>query len=645
MLEYKKKMSDLEHFRSEWLHELKGHVTQRSAANKRHAESEPAESETIEAPDNEYGPLVTCTNFGDLDAHTAKRTEKRRLVKLESNTNSQENPRAFDIADRLLQGEILTNGDLFRKPGELCPPGSSKTAVECAEVPAVKDCSSLLDMFISDLNEIDEIPFFDVCLPREVAINIFRHLDIIDLCRCAQVSRSWKSIADDELLWHQHCCQMGYADDMVTAERSGWKAYLKEQVQREQVLRHNWKNRIGRLYELEYSRAGVLSAVDSSEDLVVAGYSSGEVRLWQRTGSGVQLRTIVLDPAICLNNFNHVTSVGLSKSWAVIAYAEGEVCVADVSEQSPLADVCRQTIVLPGPAKVTASKQDNHFAAFGGTHIVLVDPLGQPQSVRLSTKVSHVALIPNGHERQQPPVVSAAEDAVRLHAGERFEADGVSMHHLIGATVTCLDVSPAVIALGVTDRSAVNVFQVPLYGAGNGRLLGTLTSHTSSVLCVNISQCPDHLVLTGSCDKNVRIFDLRTLQCEVRISAHGLGVSQVQMDEYSLVTGGQDGLVCVWDLRTKAKLWEMFCRHPVKHLRANPTTLITAHVPDVLFPEPEDGNIVVHTRQRGSIRMYDFSANQQTSGIPSICLSSYDEPAGYNYNVRLAVPYDDIVDI
>ncbi|KAH9368661.1 hypothetical protein HPB48_004680 [Haemaphysalis longicornis] len=443
-------MSDLEHFRSEWLHELKGHVTQRSAANKRHAESEPAESETIEAPDNEYGPLVTCTNFGDLDAHTAKRTEKRRLVKLESNTNSQENPRAFDIADRLLQGEILTNGDLFRKPGELCPPGSSKTAVECAEVPAVKDCSSLLDMFISDLvKRVSSVMWACVYMPRVV----------------------------------QEC---------------------------------------------------------------FTAYSSGEVRLWQRTGSGVQLRTIVLDPAICLNNFNHVTSVGLSKSWAVIAYAEGEVCVADVSEQSPLADVCRQTIVLPGPAKVTAWKQDNHFAAFGGTHIVLVDPLGQPQSVRLSTKVSHVALIPNGHERQQPPVVSAAEDAVRLHAGERFEADGVSMHHLIGATVTCLDASPAVIALGVTD--------------------------------------------------SVRIFDLRTLQCEVRISAHGLGVSQVQMDEYSLVTGGQDGLVCVWDLRTKAKLWEMFCRHPVKHLRANPTTLITAHVPDVLFPEPEDGNIVVHTR-------------------------------------------------
>lgn len=137
---------------------------------------------------------------------------------------------------------------------------------------------------------------------------------------------------------------------------------------------------------------------------------------------------------------------------------------------------------------------------------------------------------------------------------------------------------------------------MPLYASDSAKFLGTLTSHTSSVLCVNVTRGLENLILTGSCDKNARIFDLRTLQCEVCICAHGLGVSQLQMDEYSLVTGGQDGLVCVWDLRSKAKLWEMFSRHPVRHLQANPSTLVTAHIPQVLFPEPEDGNVVVHAR-------------------------------------------------
>lgn len=605
-------------------------------------------------------PVWNTTKTGSVhaspstdNAHGDRNRLCKQALKLESNTVCLGNPRAFEIADRLLQGEILTDDDLYVKRGrkrtdlgnDHDEDGRKKMQTAATQLKQGSD-RSFLETFISDLNEINEIPFFDICLPREVAINIFRHLNIVDLCRCAQVSRSWRSIADDELLWHRHSQEMGFADDVAAIEKVGWKHFLRDQVQRESLLRHNWKNRIGRLYELEYSRAGVLSAVDSSDTVVVSGYSSGEIRLWHRTCDGLEEETLTADGVICSNSSNHVSSVALSKNHAIVAYAKGEVCVADIRAPfSASATSCRQVLSLPGPAHVTASRQDNHFAAFGGTHVVLVDPTGQPHPVQLSTKVSHVKLVPLRPSARHPCVVSAADDAVRLHAGDCFEADGVTLHHMIGASVTCVDATDGVVALGVTDRSAVHVFQVPIYTTERAKLLGTLTSHTSSVLCVNVSGCPDNLVLTGSCDKNARIFDLRTLQCEVRINAHGLGVTQIQMDEYSLVTGGQDGLVCVWDLRSKAKLWEMFCRHPVRHLRANATTLVTAHLPQELFPEPEDGNVAVHARQRGSIRVYDFTANQHTSGVPSICLSSYDEPAGYNYNVRLAVPYDDIVEI
>uniref|UniRef100_A0A131Y209 Putative wd40 domain protein n=1 Tax=Ixodes ricinus TaxID=34613 RepID=A0A131Y209_IXORI len=651
-------MSDLEHFRTEWLSELKDGTgsTRRS--------DRPGGSDTSDVSlENETTSPASNANKGN-NAHAGPPKDHhfisdrnrfcKQAIKLESNTACQGNPRAFEIADRLLQGEILTDDDLYvkrgKKRGDLG--NNQDDHAERRQMQKVTkrhkhdSDRSLLDTFISDLNEIDEIPFFDICLPREVAINIFRHLNIVDLCRCAQVSRSWRSIADDELLWHRHSREMGFADDVVAMEKAGWKRFLRDQMQRESVLRHNWKNRIGRLYELEYSRAGVLSAVDSSDAVVVAGYSSGEVRLWHRTCDGLEVETLSVDGVPCADDSGHVSSVALSKSHAIVAYARGEVCVADLGAPSlSAATPCRQLLSLPGPAHVTASQNDDHFVAFGGTHVVLVDPSGRPRPIQLSTKVSHVKLVPSRTGARHPCVVSAADDAVRLHAGDCFEVDGVTLHHMIGATVTCVDATEGVVALGVTDRTAVHVFQVPLYATESAKLLGTLTSHTSSVLCVNVSSCPDNLVLTGSCDKNARIFDVRTLQCEVRISAHGLGVTQVQMDEHSLVTGGQDGLVCVWDLRSKAKLWEMFCRHPVRHLRANATTLVTAHLPQELFPEPEDGNVVVHARQRGSIRVYDFTANQHTSGIPSICLSSYDEPAGYNYNVRLAVPYDDIVEI
>ena len=41
---------------------------------------------------------------------------------------------------------------------------------------------------VSFQDEINEIPFFDIELPRELALKIFRHLDVAELCHCAQVN-------------------------------------------------------------------------------------------------------------------------------------------------------------------------------------------------------------------------------------------------------------------------------------------------------------------------------------------------------------------------------------------------------------------------------------------------------------------------
>lgn len=46
----------------------------------------------------------------------------------------------------------------------------------------------LVDQLIRDLNEMDDVPFFDVHLPYELAINIFQYLNRRELGLCAQVS-------------------------------------------------------------------------------------------------------------------------------------------------------------------------------------------------------------------------------------------------------------------------------------------------------------------------------------------------------------------------------------------------------------------------------------------------------------------------
>lgn len=62
---------------------------------------------------------------------------------------------------------------------------------------------SLLTDTLSHLIRIDPLTLF----PREVSLKVLAYLDAISLCRAAQVSRHWKALADDDLLWREICEQ------------------------------------------------------------------------------------------------------------------------------------------------------------------------------------------------------------------------------------------------------------------------------------------------------------------------------------------------------------------------------------------------------------------------------------------------------
>lgn len=61
-------------------------------------------------------------------------------------------------------------------------------------------------------------------MPREVNLRILGYLDAISLGRAAQVSKSWKALADDDLLWRRMCGQ--HIDRKC--EKCGWGLPLLE---------------------------------------------------------------------------------------------------------------------------------------------------------------------------------------------------------------------------------------------------------------------------------------------------------------------------------------------------------------------------------------------------------------------------------
>lgn len=68
-------------------------------------------------------------------------------------------------------------------------------------------------------------------LPRELALSVLSFLEPRDLLRAAQTCRSWRFLAEDNLLWREKCKEAGI--DRVPIRRgspgsqtSPWKVFL-----------------------------------------------------------------------------------------------------------------------------------------------------------------------------------------------------------------------------------------------------------------------------------------------------------------------------------------------------------------------------------------------------------------------------------
>lgn len=67
-------------------------------------------------------------------------------------------------------------------------------------------CFPQLSTVSREVHEQLKIDFL-TALPTELSYKILCHLDTVSLCRAAQVSRRWRSLADDNIVWKEMCVQ------------------------------------------------------------------------------------------------------------------------------------------------------------------------------------------------------------------------------------------------------------------------------------------------------------------------------------------------------------------------------------------------------------------------------------------------------
>ncbi|XP_007189717.2 F-box/WD repeat-containing protein 8 [Balaenoptera acutorostrata] len=501
----------------------------------------------------------------------------------------------------------------------------------------------LVDQLIRDLNEMDDVPFFDIQLPYELAINIFQYLDRKELGRCAQVSKTWKVIAEDEVLWYRLCQQEGHLPESSISDYSCWKLIFQECRAKEHMLRTNWKNRKGAVSELEHIPDAVLCDVHSHDGVVIAGYTSGDVRVWDTRTWDYTAPFLELDYEEDEPGMQpYVSFVRINSSLAVAAYEDGFLNIWDLrTGRYPIHrfehDARIQALAL--------SQEDATVATASAFDVVMLCPNEEgywqiAAEFEVQKLVDYLEIVPD--TGRYPVAVATAGDLVYLL---KAEDSARTLHYVYGQPVTCLDVSANQAAFGVKSLGWVyEGNKILVYSLEAERCLSKLGNALGDFTCVNLRDSPPNLMVSGNMDRRVRIHDLRTDTIALSISAHQLGVSSVQMDDWKIVSGGEEGLVSVWDYRMNQKLWEVHSRHPVRHISFNCHSLVTAHVPyERVVRNADLDNFVTHRRHRGLIQAYEFAVDRLAfqSTVP-ICRSSCDTIPGYNYDLALAFPCDNI---
>jgi F-box/WD-40 domain protein MET30 len=107
--------------------------------------------------------------------------------------------------------------------------------------------------------------------------------------------------------------------------------------------------------------------------------------------------------------------------------------------------------------------------------------------------------------------------------------------------------------------------------------------HTNGVMCL---QFDDQIMITGSYDATVKVWDIKTGEVLRTLRGHTQGIRCLQFDDYKLITGSLDGSMKMWNWRTGELL---------KTLRVHSGGVIGLHLADKLLASgSSDHSIMVH---------------------------------------------------
>lgn len=380
-------------------------------------------------------------------------------------------------------------------------------------------CFSQLSHLSESLSQIIRVDPFSL-FPKEVSLKVLGFLDAISLGKAAQVSRGWRELADDDLLWRRMCGQ--HIERKCT--RCGWGLPLLERrrlrmeeqgKEMDHVHHHDPHHGHGHEHSMLELRpiAGPLSAGSESGLAVASG-----------SGSSVEIR-------------------GEKRS-----ASPGPSTLPLVKRRRADVDECSSTI------KRMETSSDSEISDIGSNRAVVANALAVADAMTtisgtgstlpgMTTRSGSTLNIPAPRPARRKPWkhVYCERLVVERNWRKGRPVERILKGHTNG--VMCLQVqhnlstpSYPVLITGSYDKT------IKVWTLDTGEVVRTLLGHTRSVRALQFDQA---MLVTGSSDKTLRVWNWRTGECLRVLEGHTQGVSCLHYDRNTLASGSADRTIKV----------------------------------------------------------------------------------------------------
>jgi F-box/WD-40 domain protein MET30 len=393
-------------------------------------------------------------------------------------------------------------------------------------------CFPQLSFISSNVRNLIKIDFISA-LPAELGFKILCYLDTTSLCKAAQVSRKWRQLADDDVVWHRMCEQ--HIDRKCT--KCGWGLPLLDQRR----LRTE-KRRI----QLRASGRGLNEWSPDITPMPASETYAPPTPLLSQASDASDASTGEKRPAS-----DSSSSPKLSAKRPCITLRDQQASYFDQPKKRPWKDVYKDrfkvgtnwkygrfsTSILKGHTNGVMCLQFDEQILITGSYDTTAKVWDLATGKEIRTLTGHTLGIRCLQFNDARLITGSLDGTIRVWDWRTGECKVQMRAHTGG--VIGLHMADKLLASGSTDNTIV------VHDLGE-RTKHTLRGHTDWVNCVKID-LPSRTIFSASDDMTVKLWDLDTQTCLRTYEGHVGQVQQVlplpadfEIDEEDYVTHGND---------------------------------------------------------------------------------------------------------